>query len=46
MAAPLRGRGEVLVVRVRPNQDEIEMEAGGLGLQGYAANAVWNVMSS
>jgi hypothetical protein len=27
MTAPLRGIGEFFVVRVRPNQDEIEMEA-------------------
>jgi hypothetical protein len=37
MAAPLRGRGEFFVVRVRPNQDEIEMEAGGLGPEGPGA---------
>jgi hypothetical protein len=35
LAAPLReSRGEGFVVRVRPNQDGIEMEAGGLGPEG------------
>ena len=34
MTAPLRGRGEFFVVWVRPKQDEVEMEAGGLGPEG------------
>jgi hypothetical protein len=37
MTAPLRGRGEFFVVWVRPKQDEVEMEAGGLGLEGPGA---------
>jgi hypothetical protein len=37
MTAPLRGRGEVFVVWVRPKQDEIEMEARGLGSEGPGA---------
>ena len=37
MTAPLRGRGEFFVVWVRPKQDEVEMEAGGLGPEGPGA---------
>jgi hypothetical protein len=37
MTAPLRGRGEFFVVCVRQKQDEIEMEAGGLGPEGPGA---------
>ena len=36
MVAPRRGRGELLVVRVRQNQDGNEVEAGGLVREGPA----------